>query len=186
MASINGVTIKNLKSFRDHEECPIFQGDIWIDGKNGGFWTQHMFNGADIFASTSTNLEIEKRAQQFSDGYPKSAPFAEYQSSPDNFMDELVKLILDEKAYKKCVKKGFKTSIFATDGYHLAVRGVKQSPEVVAKDADSIKKEMTKGFFKNTEYYFYMHGDADSFNIICDAEHTAPERFIPYYDGTTE
>lgn len=37
MAKINGIELKALKKFKDHEGCTIAQGNLYLGGKKIGF-----------------------------------------------------------------------------------------------------------------------------------------------------
>lgn len=47
MASLYGVSIKNLKTFKDHEGMIAYQGDIWFNNKKLGLWSQDSWCGSD-------------------------------------------------------------------------------------------------------------------------------------------
>ncbi len=40
MASIKGIEIKNVKTFRGHEYPTNYQGNIYFNGVKKGFWSQ--------------------------------------------------------------------------------------------------------------------------------------------------
>ena len=124
MASINDVTIKSLKSFIGMEG-EAWQGNVYIDGKKAGFWSQDA-NGAicDTF-----DFDTSALAKKASEWYAKNPPIdtiAVYSAGTghvdmDNlprktpsddillecFMDDLLNLSLHEKDYKKNVRKGY-------------------------------------------------------------------------------
>ena len=57
MASINGVQIKSLKSFIEHEGMTAYQGNVYIDGKKAGFWSEDYMCGADHFHFRTDELD---------------------------------------------------------------------------------------------------------------------------------
>ena len=63
MVKVYDVTIKNLKSFKDHEGCEIAQGEIWKGKEHLGFWSQDSWGGEDIFEflKDMENLNFQKR-----------------------------------------------------------------------------------------------------------------------------
>lgn len=104
MASINGVTVKALKSFKDHEGMDILQGNVYLNGKKLGFWSQDAWCGPDHFGFN------EKLLADAVESYKQSDKVAsEYKEifNSELLMFELIKLIDAEKAYKKCVKAGY-------------------------------------------------------------------------------
>lgn len=60
MASINGIEIKNLKTFRGHEGEPLYQGTIYKNGAKLGFWSQDAHGGiCDNFEFNEILLQKE-------------------------------------------------------------------------------------------------------------------------------
>lgn len=123
MAKINGITVKALKSFRDHEGSPAYQGNIYVSGKKVAFWSQ------DFHGGICDNLLMEK-------GYSdtKLTSFVEKSNSdkaihgkrPDGseysidysfefLMHDLITLTNREKTFKKAKKSGF-SCIFTVEG----------------------------------------------------------------------
>ena len=68
MASLNGVTIRNLKGFNGHEGEPLFQGSVYLNGQKLGFWSQDAHGGSDNYdfntkALVEQNIKAEICAQ---------------------------------------------------------------------------------------------------------------------------
>ena len=112
MASINGIEIKKLKTFRDHEGIPIAQGEIYYKGKNLGFWSQDAWGGCDNygFDKSVLNQEVEKY---------KMSNLCEEQfrelTDLDILLYDLLTIIESEKSYKRGVKKGYTTFVEIKD-----------------------------------------------------------------------
>lgn len=106
MASINGVTVKNVTWFRG-SEGDAAQGNIYIGNKKVGFWSQDAEGSfEDIFESDV--IDMECLTQKMTEGHPKvKIGDIELDYTPEMFMQELIDLIEDEKEYKKAVKKGY-------------------------------------------------------------------------------
>ena len=49
MASINGITVKAIKEFRGHDGEPLAQGNLYLNNKKIGFWSQDSWGGPDHF-----------------------------------------------------------------------------------------------------------------------------------------
>ncbi len=119
MASINGIKIKNLKFFKDHEGMSIAQGDIWYKGRKLGFWSQD-YSGCicDNFDFNEKVLEEEvekyRASDRVEDKYRKV-------TSVESLLADLVELSEREKAYKKGTKMAAKypTYVMATDGFRV-------------------------------------------------------------------
>lgn len=45
MASINGITLKNIDGFLGHEGEPLFQGDLYVGNTKVAFWSQDDWGG---------------------------------------------------------------------------------------------------------------------------------------------
>lgn len=148
MASINGISIKGLKAFRDHEGATIYQGNVYYRGKKLGFWSQDSWGGCDNydFKEIMLNEEVD-RFRNSSMVEPQYKAIANL----DILLYELVKLMDIEKAYKKAIKKGYKTYVEAFDGYHCRGYYTKDTnpkairdTEFYAKFVDDCKKVMFK------------------------------------------
>lgn len=184
MASINGVSIKGLKWFRDHEGCGIAQGNVYIDNKKVGFWSQDSWGGPDQYISdTSADLYslIKERAEKFKEGYPKKGKYYKFADDPDCFMFEILKLIEDEKAWKANTKKGYPCTVFITNGFRggsfmskkpLAETALKEG---MAKElCDKIKKDLGD----KQKIITYIVNSKDDLEIVCDSKHKVPVRLV--------
>lgn len=108
MAMIYGVTVKGLKVFRDHEGAPCCQGNVYLNNKKLGFWSQDSWGGPDQIDFDS------KLLQPAVDAY-KAAGFVE-----DRYMDvfnaecllgALADLMDMEKKFKSGIKRGYSTLV---------------------------------------------------------------------------
>lgn len=116
MASLNGVTIRNLKLYRGHEGEGLWQGSVYYNGKKLGFWSQDAHGGCDNFDFDSKLLEVPTLA--WKSGL-KGTKHYEY-LNVDCFMGVVSALMELEKEYKKAEKKGYSVAcicINLTDGY---------------------------------------------------------------------
>ena len=114
MASIYGFTLKRLVRFQGREWEGI-QGNIYYNGKRVG-WYSDDGNGsccADIefFGVREARAEVENAltacAERYIAEHPDcNAPF--YTTKEEFFIEEIIRLINDEKAYKKGAKDGYK------------------------------------------------------------------------------
>ena len=70
MASLNGVSIKGLKTFLDHDGCTCYQGNIYLEGKKIGTWSQDYMGGDDnvwLIDGLSLN-KLESRIAELNQG----------------------------------------------------------------------------------------------------------------------
>lgn len=124
MASINSVTIKSLNGFIGMEG-EAWQGNVYIDGKKAGFWSQDT-NGAICDTFDFDTSALSKKASEWYAKNPPVDTIAVYRAGKDHvdmanlprkapsndillecFMDDLLNLSLHEKDYKKNVRKGY-------------------------------------------------------------------------------
>ena len=134
MASINGISVKGLKSFVGHEGEGCYQGNIYIANKKVGFWSQDSWGGPDLF-----NFDLSYSEKKLSDRVKELNPDkAIHGKSRDGkpytidydlelLMYDLVKLLEDEKIFKNSIKKGFAGAMIVTDGYHLVAWNLKEN-----------------------------------------------------------
>ena len=124
MASMNGVTVKAMKEFVGHEgRCK--QGNIYIDNKKQGFWSQDSWGGPDNF-DFDTTLLLERIKEYYEKNPPidtlklydmdikeidfNNLPIHTYEDflEPESvFLYELTDLLEMEKHFKKAVKNDY-------------------------------------------------------------------------------
>ena len=115
MASLNGIEIKNLKTFRGHEGEPLYQGSIYLDGKRLGYWSQDSWGASDNYDFNTTILQPIVNKVVMTNLVARE--FKEY-FTVDGLIDIVLKLKNDEKVYKDNCKKGYTCTLLVTDGYH--------------------------------------------------------------------
>lgn len=153
MASINGVEVKKLKAFKDHEGETIYQGDVYLNGTKLGFWSQDAWCGDDTYRFDVKLLDEAVKLH-------KESPFVEDKykdlvTNPDFLMHDIIRLSLAEKDYKKGVKQGYDTFVcFTYGGYSCGcyVNADGRSNERIEKDLK------TTAFYKKLEPQFLKKG----------------------------
>lgn len=144
MASLNGVTIRNFKSFRGHEGEPLWQGSVYHNGRKLGFWSQDAHGGSDNFDFNSKLLDYPTLAWKSA---LKGTKYYEY-LDVDGFL-AVVSAIMDlEKEYKKAEKKGYPVAcigINLVDGYWSMVSALHKST------AESRKAEIENTILKRAD-----------------------------------
>lgn len=165
MAKINGIEVKNVKTFLDHEGCQIAQGNVYYKGKKLGFWSQDSWGGPDNFDFDTSILKDEVEA------YKNSGRVEEKYKTIfdlDILMYNLLKLKDVEKEYKKCVKKGYQSYVRACDGYHVSGYYTKALlPKDVPESPFHTKflKDCKKDFFKDWDGKVEVYTSMDDFII---------------------
>ena len=164
MASINNISIKSLKKFKDHEGININQGNVYYKNKKLGFWTQDSWGGPDHFGFNTDVLDGEFEKYRNSDMVEDR--FREYIELGSLFAS-LVDLMEDEKLYKKWAKQGCGTMVAACDGYHYNAYATRGSKAAVLK-SDYYKEfvgDCRKRFFEDWDGKTVVYESLDDFNI---------------------
>lgn len=114
MGSIYGVSLKGVKHFKGHEGEPCVQGNIYLNNKKIGYYSDsYMMGYPDIDVNTNQEelLEIAKKAlKNFPYGFAGGTINMEdlYESGPiEGLMGILVDIVVSEAEFKKCKKKGY-------------------------------------------------------------------------------
>ena len=141
MASIKGIEIKNVKTFRGVEYPVNYQGNIYYNGKKLGFWSQDSCGGPDSYDFNTSELD-----QIVKDYYGPDSIY-----NLDCLIDEVLTLKNYEKSYKKVVKEGFLTLAVITDDYSETVIKIpsKVNKEDILKD---YKKYIDRYVDKSTNH----------------------------------
>ena len=166
MASINGVSIKKLTEFLDHEGLTIFQGNVYIDNKLQGSWSQDYMCGPDIFRFNDD--ELAKRAMAFSKGVPvDDVQYHSIYEESGILLYLLTKLMDDEKEFKKAFKAGYVS---------IAIVDDKMGSVSVIKSREPIDEKMLQRFdgFKGRDDY-RIYNSLDDFNIVVNENNPAPK-----------
>ncbi len=160
MAQINGISLKKVTTFKDHEGCQIAQGDVYYKGKKLGFWTQDAWGGGDMYDFNTSVLDAEVEKYKASDLVDEK--YREY-TDLDCLLCDLLKLIDDEKSYKKGVKKGYNAYVLVDQGYRTSgyyTNGTK--PEI---EKTKYYKQFVKEVKKNDTDKVIIYTSLDDFKI---------------------
>lgn len=187
--TINGVTIKNIKTFVGHEGY-CSQGNVYIDGKKAGFWSQDSWGGCDDYEMDNKMYEeIKKRARKFAEGCVNPSPlmydwekemmemsdYVDFMSSPDIFMGKILNLKEDEKMYKKWKKEGKPSVYFGKSKRRtVSIGGSSKHDDVVRNNIIKDFAERLKREYNGEEFVTYHYASDKDFDIVCDAEHPVP------------
>ena len=175
MAKINGVELKAVKRFTDHEGAQIAQANVYVNGKKVGFWSQDSWGGPDNYYGIED--VITQKAKLFKDGCPSDARYYDFQDDPDIFMDHLLHLAEDEKVFKKYIKDGFSTLLIVTDGYHISM--VRFKDKLTKRDIETRSpktiESMKENMFKNVTPRVKVFNSIKDFTVVVDKNHPVPE-----------
>ena len=108
MASIKGISVKNVKTFRGVEYPICYQGSIYYNGKRLGNWSQDGWGGPDHYEFNTA--ELDKVAENY---YGKDSCY-----DLDCLIYEVLILHEYEKQFKKNLKNGYVSTVVCTDGFN--------------------------------------------------------------------
>lgn len=165
MAKINGIEIKGVKIFLDHESYQIPQGNVYYKGNKLGFWSQDSWGGPDQFEFDTSILDKEVKKYRDSNKVKEE----------DKSICDLEILLFDlfelnniENEYKKCIKKGYKSYVRATDGYHICGYYTNELSLEDVFDTPFYRKffrECENKFFKSWDKKIEIYSSLDDFII---------------------
>ena len=131
MAKINGLEVKSVKAFQGHDEILLYEGMLYLEGKNIGKFRENYMAGP-MEVELLPELDIKKLNdrivelnQGLSDPWKTTTndlcPWGE--NLKQHCLELMIMNIIDlknwEREYQKCHKKyGEITFVVGTDGYH--------------------------------------------------------------------
>lgn len=171
MATINGITIKNVKSFSGIEypvchECTVYNGT-----KRIGSYCEDQWGGSGHFSPSSLYNELKPFAEKYKSGC-KESKYYDLQGDPEIFISRLLMLYDYQKVYRQNVKKGYTTTLYVCNSFKWISYGFR-SPVDIAKLPSDVIKYIKKEFPKN-DYCIWQANSEDAFNILIDSEHLLP------------
>ena len=169
MASINGISIKNLKKFRGHEGEPLAQGTVYYKGKKLGYWSQDFHGGPDAYEFDARQLNDE--VTKYRESGRVEEMYKEY-TDLGCILEDLVNLMETEKTFKKGIKAGYPAYVEVNDGYH--VWGVYHRAKPNESKADLVNDPRVVGFiaecrakaFKNKKVEWDVYMSAEDFDLV--------------------
>lgn len=181
MASINGISVKNVEKFLGHEGEPLYQGNLYLNGKKIGFWSQDSHGGPDNFMLDGGWKQEKALDDAVKAMNPEKAIHGE-RGDGENYvigygleflMTDILDLMNDEKLFKKAVKAGYAGILVATDGYHetvwqLPATYTALSDEALMAKMDSALNKAKESFFpedKFTEHKVKVYRSLDDFVV---------------------
>lgn len=140
MASIKGIELKGVRTFRGMEYPVNYQGNVYFNSKKLGFWSQDGNGGSDHYEFNTDDLD--RVAKEY---YGEDSIY-----DLDCLLGEVLNLLEYEKEYKKAIKEHFSAFVVISDGYEeTAIKVPKdKDKEVILKRCDSYIKK----FEQNSRY----------------------------------
>lgn len=124
MASINGISLKNVTTFLDHEGAPIAQGNLYVENKKIGFWAQDSWGGPNIIdldipyyehLLKKTIITLNKDKSFHGTRNDGSTYTIDYDI--ENLCSDLLALNDHEKSFYEARKENYGGIMVLTDGY---------------------------------------------------------------------
>lgn len=162
MASINGISLKAIKSFEGMEGT-AWQGNVYVGTKKVAFWSQDGNGGTDWF-DMMNDFSKKKLVESMK-------PYVDQKSIKlkiidESFMYNLLWLNQTEKEFKKALKKGCKAMLEVTDGFHVTNYYYPDVPNCTAEELFMrIKDDIKDKFFKNEEIRYHLYKGLEDFCI---------------------
>lgn len=181
MASINGISLKKVTNFKGHEGEPCYQGDVYLNNKKIGFWSQDTWGAIvdnvclelgyseKLLRDKVKDLNVDKaRHIKRADGSTDTIHY-----SLESLFSSLLALQDDEKEFKRAVKVGYKGLAVVSDGYHIIFWRLSDtdfmlSDEELYKKLNVDKKKKDAHFFEDNEYFkhtFKVYRSGFDFNV---------------------
>ena len=162
MASINGISLKAMKSFEGMEGT-AWQGNVYVGTKKVAFWSQDGTGGPDWF-DMMNGFSKEKLVEAMKPYVDQNA--AELEIIDESFMYKLVWLNQTEKEFKKALKKGYKSMLEVTDGFHIMYYYFSNIPACNAEALYlKIEDEIKTKFFINAKIKYHLYKGLEDFCI---------------------
>ena len=136
MASIKGISLKNIKTFRGMEYPVNYQGSVYFNGKKLGFWSQDGNGGPDHYDFNTTELDKIAEAYYGEDRF----------YNLECLLGEVLTLQEYEKLYKKAVKDGYASVVIITDGYREAYIRIPKDidKDIILKKCEQYVEDFTR------------------------------------------
>ncbi len=176
MAKYNGIELKSIKTFMNHEGIDIYNADIYIGKRKVGKWKQSYMSGPDII-DINPDYDYNKIVQRLLDlnkcNYDPISVNDDFNTLQSEYcfdiiLEDLVRLNDWEKQYKGYMKTyGNITFCVASDNYH-------EYHQVFRKmDKERAIQEMkTKNFsfFKDLKPFFIAFNSLKDFEWFQEIE----------------
>ena len=160
MASINGISIKAVKSFEGMEGT-AWQGDVYVGKRKVAFWSQDGNGGPDWF-DMENGYSKKKMVEAMRPYVDQKA--AELGIIDETFMYNLVWLNQTEKEFKKALKKGYKAMLEVTDSFHITYYYYPDIPDCNAEALYfGIENKIKNKFFKNEKIRYQLYKGLEDF-----------------------
>lgn len=167
MASINGIILKNLESRESHDSTPYYMGELYLQEKRLGHWSQdymHAFIDTLELEPQYDEQKLRNAVKLINADKAISIPGSDYsiEYPLESLMCDLVWLYQMEALYQGAVENGKIGILVSTDRQHL--RAWEIPPSCAGKDVLTLCRPLLekahKDFYKNVKIrdLYYTEG----------------------------
>lgn len=171
MASIHGIVLKNLESRESHDSTPYYMGNLYLNDKRLGYWSQDYMHALTDTLQLDPQYDEQKlrntvRLMNADKAIPVPGSDFPIDYPLESLMCDLVWLCQMETLYQRAVENGKIGILVSTDNQHIKAWEIPHS--FVEKDVLAVCRplleEAHKGFYKNAKIrdLYYTEG---SFSI---------------------
>ena len=171
MATINNITVKNVKSFSGIEYPTCYECSIYNGNKRIGTYCQDQWGGEGHFSPNSLYNDLKPFAEKYKEGCKKDK-YYEFQGEPENFISSIIQLHQYEKDFRRNVKNGWSTTVYFMNSFKTISCGFRS-----AIDEKNIPKSLTeqlKKHFPKNDYKIWQANSEKDFDITIDGSHPIP------------
>ena len=153
MASIRGIKIEDLRTFRGKKYPVNFQGIIYYNESKLGFWTQDVLGGSDFFDFNTKTLNKIANEYYGNDNY----------SNLDCLLSELVVLNLYERKFSNILKEGYSSMLVIKDDFEELIipSHTKDKKQIISNNKENIEKFNYQSISKVKMFLFTDYKDFD-------------------------
>lgn len=171
MASIHGIALKNLESRESHDSTPYYMGNLYLNDKRLGYWSQDYMHALTDTLQLDPQYDEQKlrntvRLMNTDKAIPVPGSDFPIDYPLESLMCDLVWLCQMEALYQRAVENGKIGILVSTDNQHIKAWEI--PPSCAEKDVLAVCRplleEAHKGFYKNAKIrdLYYTEG---SFSI---------------------
>ena len=128
MATINGLSLKKIRTFTGHEGECCYQGDLYLGNNKIGFWSQDTHCGMDDLSMEDAYSEKKLQQAIMDLNKDKTTTYTASDGKTIDFHYDLSCLLYDwiklhdaEKAFKKAIKNGYAGIIQIESDYEVII-----------------------------------------------------------------
>lgn len=172
MATINNITVKNVKTFGGIEYPVCYECSIYNGSKRIGSFCDDQWGGEGHFSPHSAFDDLKPFAEKYKLGCKKDE-YYEFQGDPEHLISAILTLHDFEKTYRRNVKRGWGNTVYFYNNFKIVSYGFRNHMDE-RKIPSSLLPQLKKDFPKN-DYRIWQADSEKSFILTIDSEHPIPD-----------